>query len=203
MRCAARTAPGKSTLGKLLAGIHTPDEGRVIIGGEPVRFTSPSDALGSGVAMVHQELSFCENLSVAENLCLGSLPSTRGFVSKREMRRRAETMLAPIDATLDVTRAVGSLTVGQQQMLQIASAIGQGARVIVFDEPTSSLSQHEAERLYSIIGRLAGARRDVHLRQPSPRGNLPALRHHHGACATAGTWRRAPPPRSTGRRSSR
>jgi ABC-type sugar transport system ATPase subunit len=145
---------GKSTLGKLLAGIHTPDEGRVIIGGEPVRFTSPTDALKAGVAMVHQELSFCENLSVAENLCLGSLPSARGFVSTREMRRRAEAMLAPIDAGLDVTRAVGSLTVGQQQMLQIASAIGQGARLIVFDEPTSSLSQHEAERLYSIISRL-------------------------------------------------
>ena len=104
--------------------------------------------------MVHQELSFCENLSVAENLCLGSLPSNHGFVSKREMRRRAEEMLAPIDVALDVTRPVGALTIGQQQMLQIASAIGQGARLIVFDEPTSSLSQHEAERLYTIIGRL-------------------------------------------------
>jgi ABC-type sugar transport system ATPase subunit len=145
---------GKSTLGKLLAGIHTPDEGRVIIGGEPVRFTSPTDALKSGVAMVHQELSFCENLSVAENLCLGSLPAKHGFVSRREMRRRAEAMLAPIGVALDVTRAVGALTIGQQQMLQIASAIGQGARLIVFDEPTSSLSQHEAERLYAIIGRL-------------------------------------------------
>ncbi len=67
---------GKSTLGKLLAGIYTPDEGRVLIGGAPVRFSGPTDALRSGVAMVHQELSFCENLSVAENLCLGSLPST-------------------------------------------------------------------------------------------------------------------------------
>ena len=149
---------GKSTLGKLLAGIYTPDEGRIIISGEPVRFNGPTDALKSGVAMVHQELSFCENLSVAENLCLGSLPSSRGFVSRREMRRRAEAMLAPIDASLDVTRAVGTLTIGQQQMLQIASAIGQGARLIVFDEPTSSLSQHEAERLYSLIGRLRDRR---------------------------------------------
>jgi ABC-type sugar transport system ATPase subunit len=145
---------GKSTLGKLLAGIYSPDEGRVFIDGAPVRFASPTDALTSGVAMVHQELSFCENLSVAENLCLGSLPSNHGFLSKREMRRRAEEMLAPIDVALDVTRPVGALTIGQQQMLQIASAIGQGARLIVFDEPTSSLSQHEAERLYAIIGRL-------------------------------------------------
>jgi ABC-type sugar transport system ATPase subunit len=145
---------GKSTLGKLLAGIYAPDAGQVVIGGQPVRFSSPTDALASGVAMVHQELAFCENLSVAENLCLGSLPTRRGFVSRAGMRRRAEAMLAPIDASLDVTRTVGSLTVGQQQLLQIASAIGQGARLIVFDEPTSSLSQHEAERLYAIIGRL-------------------------------------------------
>jgi ABC-type sugar transport system ATPase subunit len=145
---------GKSTLGKLLAGIYAPDAGQVVIGGQPVRFSSPTDALASGVAMVHQELAFCENLSVAENLCLGSLPTRRGFVSRAGMRRRAEAMLAPIDASLDVTRTVGSLTVGQQQLLQIASAIGQGALLIVFDEPTSSLSQHEAERLYAIIGRL-------------------------------------------------
>lgn len=145
---------GKSTLGKLLAGIYSPDEGTIAIGGQPVMFSSPTDALESGVAMVHQELAFCENLSVAENLCLGNVPTRRGFVSRREMNRRAEEMLAPIGVTIDVTRAVGSLTVGQQQMLQIASAIGLGARVIVFDEPTSSLSQHEAERLYTIIGRL-------------------------------------------------
>jgi ABC-type sugar transport system ATPase subunit len=145
---------GKSTLGKVLAGIHAPAEGRVLVGGEPVRFTSPTDALASGVAMVHQELAFCENLSVAENLSLGSLPTRHGLISRRAMRRRAEAMLAPIGVVLDVTRLVGSLTIGQQQMLQIASAIGQGARLIVFDEPTSSLSQPEAERLYAIIGRL-------------------------------------------------
>jgi len=145
---------GKSTLGKLLAGIYAPDGGHITIGGQPVKFSSPTDALKAGVAMVHQELSFCENLSVAENLCLGNLPTRRGFVSRREMNRRAESLLAPIGAALDVTRAVGSLTVGQQQLLQIASAIGEGARLIVFDEPTSSLSQHEAERLYAIIGRL-------------------------------------------------
>jgi ABC-type sugar transport system ATPase subunit len=145
---------GKSTLGKLLAGIYSPDSGRIVIGGQPVRFSGPTDALRAGVAMVHQELAFCENLSVAENLCLGGLPASYGFVSKSEMRRRAEALLAPIGVELDVSRVVGSLTIGQQQLLQIAAAVGQGARVIVFDEPTSSLSQHEAERLYSIIGLL-------------------------------------------------
>ena len=145
---------GKSTLGKMVAGVHAPDEGRILIAGQPVRFNSPTDALAAGVAMVHQELAFCENLSVAENLSLGTLPSKYGFVSKGEMRRRAESLLASIDVSIDVQRNVGELTVGQQQMLQIATAIGQGARLIIFDEPTSSLSQHEAERLYTMIGRL-------------------------------------------------
>jgi len=145
---------GKSTLGKLLAGIYRPDEGRLELNRRPVDFGGPTDALAAGVAMVHQELAFCENLSVAENLCIGALPTRRGFISRAAMRRRAGAMLAEIDVTLDVERAVGDLTIGQQQMLQIASAIGHGARLIVFDEPTSSLSQHEADRLYSLIARL-------------------------------------------------
>jgi ABC-type sugar transport system ATPase subunit len=145
---------GKSTLGKILAGIHAPDAGRIILFGQPVAFSGPEQALAAGVGMVHQELAFCENLSVAENLCLGTLPSSRGFLDQRAMRRQAESMLAAIDAHIDVRRRVGELTTGQQQMLQIATAVGIGARVIVFDEPTSSLSQHEAEKLYELIGRL-------------------------------------------------
>ncbi len=145
---------GKSTLGKILAGIHAPDEGRILLFGRPVSFRGPEDALAAGVGMVHQELAFCENLSVAENLCLGFLPAKRGFLSRAAMRARAEAMLAAIDAKIDVRRRVGELTTGQQQMLQIASAVGTGARVIVFDEPTSSLSQHEAEKLYELIARL-------------------------------------------------
>jgi ABC-type sugar transport system ATPase subunit len=145
---------GKSTLGKLLAGIHAPDDGQILIQGRPVRFNAPTDALGAGVAMVHQELAFCENLSVAENLCLRALPTRRGFLSRTSMYTKAEAMLALIGVALDVRRPVAELTVGQQQMLQIASAIGQGARLVVFDEPTSSLSQHEADRLYTLIGRL-------------------------------------------------
>jgi len=145
---------GKSTLGKLIAGIYQPDAGQIDIDGHAVQFGGPTAALSAGVAMVHQELAFCENLSVAENLCLGALPTRRGFVSRTEMRRRATAMLTEIDVTLDVDRAVADLTIGQQQMLQIAAAIGQGARLIVFDEPTSSLSQHEADRLYTLIARL-------------------------------------------------
>jgi ABC-type sugar transport system ATPase subunit len=145
---------GKSTLGRVLAGIHAPDSGRITFDDRPVDFASPSEALAAGVAMVHQELVFCGNLSVAENLCLGALPRTAGFLSRGAMRQRAEAMLATIGADLDVGRPVAELTIGQQQMVQIAGAVGRGARVLVFDEPTSSLSQVEAERLYALVDRL-------------------------------------------------
>ncbi|MFL6280596.1 MAG: sugar ABC transporter ATP-binding protein [Vicinamibacterales bacterium] len=145
---------GKSTLGKILAGIHSPDSGQLLLFGKAVRFSGPEQALAAGVGMVHQELVFCENLTVAENLCLGRLPASGGFLDRGAMRRKARDMLAAIGAHIDVGQRVGELTTGQQQMLQIASAVGTGATIIVFDEPTSSLSQHEAEKLYDLIGQL-------------------------------------------------
>jgi ABC-type sugar transport system ATPase subunit len=145
---------GKSTLAKLLAGIHGADAGHLELDGRAVRFEGPRDALRAGVGMVHQELAFCENLTVAENLCLGQLPARRLFVDWRETERRARAMLQAIQADIDVRRPVGKLPLGQQQMVQIAAAVGSGARVIIFDEPTSSLSQHEAERLYLLMDRL-------------------------------------------------
>jgi ABC-type sugar transport system ATPase subunit len=145
---------GKSTLGKILAGIHRPDDGRLLVFGNPVAFHGPEQALAAGIGIVHQELAFCENLSVAENLCLGSLPARGTFLSRHEMWRRAEERLAATGAEIDVRRIVSELTIGQQQVVQIAAAIGSGARVIVFDEPTSSLSQHEAEKLYELVARI-------------------------------------------------
>lgn len=149
---------GKSTLGKILSGLYTPDDGRLFVHGRELHFASPRDALAAGVGMVHQELAFCDNMSVAENLCLSALPRRRGFVRRDEIARRATAMLAELGAggemSLDIARPLGALTIAQQQMVQIASAVGSGARIIVFDEPTSSLSQAEAERLYALIGRL-------------------------------------------------
>ena len=145
---------GKSTLGRILAGIYRPDGGRVSLFGTPLSLGSPADALAAGIGIVHQELAFCENLSVAENLCLRSLPTHGLFLAPAAMRQRASEMLEAIDAEMDVRRQVGDLTIGQQQMLQIAAAVSHGARVIVFDEPTSSLSEHEARKLYELIGRL-------------------------------------------------
>ncbi|HEX6740152.1 MAG TPA: sugar ABC transporter ATP-binding protein [Vicinamibacteria bacterium] len=145
---------GKSTLGKILAGVHAPDAGRLLVFGREVHFHSPREALEAGVAMVHQELAFCPNLSVAENLCLGRLPAKALLVQRDELRRRARAMIEGIGVALDVDRLAGSLTIGQRQMMQIASAVSTGARVIVFDEPTSSLSEHEAVQLFQLMGRL-------------------------------------------------
>ena len=145
---------GKSTLGKVLAGIHAPDAGTLFVHDREVRFASPRDALAAGVGMVHQELAFCENMSVAENLLLGAIPRRRGFVRQAELERRAAEMLASIGADIDVRTAVSKLTIAQQQLVQIATAVSGGAKIIVFDEPTSSLSQAEADRLYGLIDRL-------------------------------------------------
>jgi ABC-type sugar transport system ATPase subunit len=146
---------GKSTLGKVLAGIHRPDGATMTINGVPHVYRSPADALAAGVAMVHQELAFCPALSVAENLSLGVYPRKFGlFVDREEMRRRADKMLARIGVTLDVDRDMRELTTAQEQLVQIAGAVGTGADVIVFDEPTSSLSEVDAQRLLSLIEQL-------------------------------------------------
>ncbi len=147
---------GKSTLAKILAGIYAPDAGEVIVDGKRAELRNPGAALRAGIGIVHQELASCENLTVAENLCLGRLPTRRMFVDWRELERRALAMLQAIDADVDVDvqRPVGTLSLGQQQMVQIAAAVGSGARVIIFDEPTSSLSQGEADRLYALMERL-------------------------------------------------
>jgi ABC-type sugar transport system ATPase subunit len=145
---------GKSTLGKILSGLIAPDEGRILLHGDPVRFAGPRDALQAGVVMVHQELALCENMSVAENLCLGALPARHTFVSRRALRARARELLAAVGATTDPSTRVADLTVAEQQRVQIASAVGSGARVIVFDEPTSSLAEADALRLFELIGQL-------------------------------------------------
>lgn len=144
---------GKSTLGKVLAGIYRPDSGRVLIGGKEVKLSPPADALKAGVGMVHQELAFCPELPVAENLCMGVYPRRfRLFLDRRVMRRRAAELLARIGVTtMDVDRPMRELTTAQEQLVQIAAAVGTDARVIVFDEPTSSLSEVDAQHLLALI----------------------------------------------------
>lgn len=145
---------GKSTLGKILAGLYRPDEGRIVFNGRPVAFRSPRDAFLAGIGIVHQELAFCENMSVAENLCLSSLPEKFNFVLRSKMKAKASRALAAIGAGVDVDALMAELSVGQQQMVQIAGAVAGGAQIIIFDEPTSSLSQVEARRLFGLIKEL-------------------------------------------------
>jgi ABC-type sugar transport system ATPase subunit len=148
---------GKSTLGKIVAGIYPPDGGAMFLDGTPARFGSPLDAVRRGVGIVHQELAFCPDLSVAENLCLGDMPRRLGLLRRREVRVRAREMLRQIGADIEVDTPMGRLSTAQEQMVQIAAAVGTGARILVMDEPTSSLSSGESERLFELIGRLRDA----------------------------------------------
>ena len=141
---------GKSTLGKILAGVQTADEGEILLDGVPIRPATPLEARTLGIAMVHQELAFCPNLSVAENLCLGDLPTKAGWVDRTALVARARRFLSDIGASLDVKALISTLSTGQEQLVQIAAAVGTGAKIIVMDEPTSSLSAGETATLFRL-----------------------------------------------------
>jgi ABC-type sugar transport system ATPase subunit len=145
---------GKSTLGKILAGVARADAGEIRLDGRAVNPIDPLAARALGIAMVHQELAFCPNLSIAENLCLGAMPQRAGWVDRAALREAARRMLGEVGADFDVSRPIAELTTGQEQLVQIAAAVGTGARVIVFDEPTSSLSAAESEHLFHLLGDL-------------------------------------------------
>ena len=145
---------GKSTLGRILAGLLQPDGGTMEMDGVAVRYGSPRDALTAGVAMVQQESACCDNLTVGEMLCLRRFPHRFGFVDTAEMRERSLVQLSDVGAQIDPSRPMHSLSVAEQQIIQVAMAVGAGARVIIFDEPTSSLGDAEVERLHALIGSL-------------------------------------------------
>lgn len=145
---------GKSTLGKILAGVYVADEGEIQLDGKPIRATNPLAARKLGIAMVHQELAFCPNLTVAENLCLGDLPARAGWLDRRRMRQQSRAMLDEIEADLDVDVPIGELSTAQEQLVQIAAALGTQAQVIIMDEPTSSLSVRESEHLFGLLAKL-------------------------------------------------
>jgi ribose transport system ATP-binding protein len=158
---------GKSTLGKVISGLHKQDAGTITIakvgGGEAVlQPGSIDDAFAHGVRIVHQELAQCPNLSVAENLCLHDLPRTKwGTVDVKACTERAARLLSKLEPAIDVKAPLSRLSPGHRQIVQIAGSLddggghGSGARLIVFDEPTSSLSIAEVDRLLEIIRQLA------------------------------------------------
>lgn len=145
---------GKSTLGKILAGVYVADAGEILLDGKSINALTPLAARKLGIAMVHQELAFCPNLTVAENLCLGDLPHHAGWLDRRKMREQARAMLGEIEADFDVDLPISQLSTGQEQLVQIAAALGTKAQVIVMDEPTSSLSVGESEYLFKLLGKL-------------------------------------------------
>src|SRR3954471_14778105 len=146
---------GKSTLMKIIAGVHTDFSGRCLLDGRDVHFRSTRDALAAGIAMVHQELSVAPDLTVAENVFLGSQPVNRfGVVQWRRMAREASEQLARLGIHVDPHARLGDLPIGLQQLIEIARVLFSGARIIILDEPTSALSPPEVELLFSTLRRL-------------------------------------------------
>ncbi|MEV4415144.1 sugar ABC transporter ATP-binding protein [Catellatospora sp. NPDC049609] len=145
---------GKSTLIKVLTGVYQADTGVIALDGQQVSFTGPMQARAAGVSTVYQEVNLCPNLSVAENIYIGREPRHFGAIRWREMRRRARALLARLDLDLDVTAALGTCSLAVQQMVAIARAIDIQARVLILDEPTSSLDSSEVAQLFRIMRQL-------------------------------------------------
>ncbi|GAA3742747.1 ribose transport system ATP-binding protein [Spinactinospora alkalitolerans] len=146
---------GKSTLIKMLAGVHGPDSGSIEINGRTVTVDGPQQAADLGIAVIHQELNLAPNLTVAQNLALGREPRTRwGLLDRPRIRREARDRLRRVGADLDPDTPVASLSVGLQQVVEIARAIAQDARILVLDEPTAALSEAESQRLFELVAEM-------------------------------------------------
>jgi L-arabinose transport system ATP-binding protein len=142
---------GKSTLLKILAGEYRPDSGCLIVDGQPVAFASPRDSQAAGIAIIHQELHLAPDLSVTENLLLGRMPTRMGIIDRRAARERAQAILTRLGEDIDPDAKVRTLPIGKRQMIEIGKALARDARIIAFDEPTSSLSARETRTLMRII----------------------------------------------------
>jgi L-arabinose transport system ATP-binding protein len=145
---------GKSTLLKILSGAYQADSGTLEIDASVSRFSTPAQAFDAGIAVIYQELHLVPQLSVAENFYLGHLPAALGWVRRGKMLEMARAQLAALGEEINPRAKVGTLSIAQQQMIEIAKALTRDARVIAFDEPTSSLSSREVDRLFEIIARL-------------------------------------------------
>ena len=145
---------GKSTLIKVLTGVYDIDAGDVTLAGEPVRFGSPLQAQHAGVSTVYQEVNLCANLSVAENIFIGREPRRYGLIRWSEMRKRSEEMLARLQLDIDVSAMLGTYSLAVQQMVAIARAIDISTKVLILDEPTSSLDPAEVDQLFRVMRQL-------------------------------------------------
>ena len=142
---------GKSTLMKILAGVQRPDSGEVRVDGRAVEIDSVRGAMDLGVVLIHQELNLADNLDIGANIFLGREPRRLGFIDRRAIYAKSAEMIVRVGLTVSPRTLVGSLTIGRQQMVEIAKALSVNARVLIMDEPTSSLTQHETEQLYKVV----------------------------------------------------
>jgi len=142
---------GKSTLMKILAGVQPADEGQVLLDGEPAAIGDVRQALDSGIALIHQELNLAGNLSVGANLFLGAEPRRFGLIDNRRIRRESKEVLKRVGLSASPQLQVDRLPIGQQQLVEIAKALRSKARILIMDEPTSSLSLREVGRLFEVI----------------------------------------------------
>ncbi|PGV45123.1 D-xylose ABC transporter ATP-binding protein [Bacillus sp. AFS037270] len=154
---------GKSTLMKILAGIYKHDEGEIFLKGEKVEFKNPSDALKYGVSMIHQELSYISELTVAENIFLGRERSfgRYGIINKKEQKVRTLELFQQLKIDLDPNKKMSTLSVSDRQMVEIVKAVSNNADIIVMDEPTSAITQREVEKLFEIIKMLTSQGKSI------------------------------------------
>jgi ABC-type sugar transport system ATPase subunit len=145
---------GKSTLMKILAGAYQPDSGIICLEGRPVTLHNPLSAAAQGIAMIYQELTVLDNLDVGRNIMLGQEPSQAGLVRWNGLYQQAQAIVDELELNLDVRAPLSQLSLAERQMVEIARAVRRQPRIIVMDEPTSSLGKHEEEVLFALVERL-------------------------------------------------
>jgi inositol transport system ATP-binding protein len=142
---------GKSTLVKIIAGVHGCDSGTIKINDKEVHIESPSKARELGIAMIHQELSAVAEMSVAENIYLGREPGRMGFIDYKQLYKQTSELLSEFNLNINPRTKMKSLRVADQQMVEIAKAVSQNAQIVIMDEPTSAITDHEVESLFKVI----------------------------------------------------
>ena len=145
---------GKSTLIKIITGLYRPDRGRLLVDGKPVDFTSPRDAIAAGISAVHQERNLIPRFTVGENIMIERPPTRNGVIDFDKVHSEARRFLDMIDPTIDTRTEVRHLSVAQMQIVEIAKALSLEARVLLLDEPTASITGHEADALFAVVRRL-------------------------------------------------
>jgi simple sugar transport system ATP-binding protein len=145
---------GKSTLVKVLTGVHQPDHGEILLSGTSIHPDSPLAAQKLGISTVYQEINLCANLSVAENIFIGRQPKNAGLIDWKTMNRRAEEVMAGLNVKVSGSQTLSSCSIAIQQMVAIARAIDTDARILILDEPTSSLDENEVDQLFQVVEKL-------------------------------------------------